>query len=353
METSSPIETGRLVAAFLAGSWRPCTPSLDFSNEDLEKIAPLLLQTGAGPLAWWRLRQSELQTSESATEMRQAYRLNTLNHQIHQAKVDKIFAALRAAGIEPILIKGWSAARFYPAPGLRPYGDIDICVRRKHYKGAAQTLDDLGGLKYQIDLHSGFTKFGIRAEEDLYARSQLLRDGETDVRILGPEDHLRVVCFHLMREGAWRALWLVDVAAALEGRAQNFNWDYCLGDRRQARPVISAIGLANLLFGAEVEDIPEPQRFKKYPRWLVPTVLKEWGSKTPSMPSRHAVPMLRHVRRRGDFFNGLRHRWPNPIEATTTMNGPFNDLPRLPYQIGHSVMRVGAFLSRLPKNWNK
>jgi len=216
MKTTSPIETGGLVAAFLAGVWRSCTPSLDWPNVDLQTIAPLLLQTGAGPLAWWRVRESDLQTSATATELRQAYRLNALNHQIHQGKVDKIFAAVRAAGIEPILIKGWSAARCYPAPGLRPYGDLDICVRRKDFERATKIVDNLNGLKYQIDLHSGFAKFGIRAEEDLYARSLLIRDGETDVRILGPEDHLRVVCFHLMREGAWRALWLVDVAAALE-----------------------------------------------------------------------------------------------------------------------------------------
>lgn len=353
LKTSAPVEIGGLVAAFLAGVWRSSTPALDLPNGDLETIAPLLLQTGAGPLAWWRVRQSELQTSETAVELRQAYRLNALNHQIHQAKVDTIFAAVRAAGIEPILIKGWSAARYYPAPGLRPYGDLDICVRRKDFETANKIIDNLGGLKYQIDLHSGFTKFGIRAEEDLYARSQLIRDGETEVRILGPEDHLRVVCFHLMREGAWRALWLVDVAAALESRAADFNWDYCLGERLQARPVISAIGLAHSLLGAEIEDLPGAERFKKNPRWLAPTVLKEWGSKTPSMPSRHAVPMLRHVRRQGDILQGLRHRWPNPIEATTTMNGAFNDLPRLPYQIGHSVRRVGAFLTHLPKNWNK
>ena len=154
MKLSSPKETGGLVAAFLAGAWRSRTPALDFPDQDFETIAPLLLQTGAGPLAWWRVRESELQESAAAAEMRQAYRLNALNHQIHQAKVDSIFAVLRAADIEPILIKGWSAARYYPGPGLRPYGDIDICVRRKHYRTAAQTLDSLGGLKYQIDLHS-------------------------------------------------------------------------------------------------------------------------------------------------------------------------------------------------------
>ncbi len=353
MKTTSAKETGVLVAAFLTGVWRTSLPALDFSAADFEKIAPLLLQTGSGALAWSRVRESELEGLAAAAELRQAYRLNTLNSQIYQAKIEKVFSLLRSAGIEPILIKGWSAARYYPELAFRPYGDIDICVRRDQYLEAVRTLASLGRLESQVDLHSGFGKFGIRTEEDLYARSELVTDGQTEVRILGPEDHLRVVSYHLMREGAWRPLWLVDVAATVEARPRNFDWDYCLGEKRQSRAVVSAIGLSHLLLNADIAGLPEPQRFRKNPRWLLPTVLNEWGSTTPSMHSRHAMPMLHHVRLQGDFFNGLRHRWPNPIEATTTMNGPFNGLPRLPYQIGNSLFRIGTFLTHLPKNWNK
>jgi hypothetical protein len=353
MVKTSTKATGSLIAAFLAGAWRPSPPALDFSATDFERIAPLLLQTGAGALGWGRVRESELQSSDAAQELRQAYRLNTLNSCLNQSKIEKVFALLRSAGIEPILIKGWAAARYYPEQGLRPYGDIDICVRSDHYENSERALASLDPLRFRVDLHSGFAKFGIKGEAELLARSQLVTLGQTEVRILSAEDHLRVVCFHLMREGAWRPLWLVDVAAALESRPRNFDWNYCLGERRQARPVISAIGLAHLLLGAEIDCIPEAQRFNKHPRWVAPTVLNEWGSATPSMPSRHAVPMLRHLRRQGDVLNGLRHRWPNPIEATTTMNGPFNELPRLPFQIGNSLFRIGVFLSHLPKARNK
>ncbi len=69
------------------------------------------------------------------------------------------------------------------------------------------------------------------------------------------ETHLRVICFHLMREGAWRPLWLVDVAAALEFRPGNFDWHYCLRDSRRARPVVHAIGLAHRLLGVKIEGI--------------------------------------------------------------------------------------------------
>lgn len=353
MSRTSAIETGRLVAKCLASAWRVQPPPLDLSTADFERIAPLLLQTGVGALAWWRVRESELRNCAAAEQLHEAYRLYTLESRLNQAKIAKVFALLRSFGVEPILIKGWAAARYYPEQGLRPYGDIDICVRRKEFEKAERALAGLDPLRFKLDLHSGFAKFGIREEAELFTRSRLATIEQTDVRILGVEDHLRVVCFHLMREGAWRPLWLVDVAAALESQPRDFDWNYCLGEKRHAAPVVSAIGLAQQLLGAEVEHMTEAQRPLKNPSWLIPTVLNEWGSPAPSMTSRHEVPMLGHLRRRKDLLQGLRHRWPNPIEATTTMNGPFNDLPRLPFQIANSLVRLGAFAAHLPKTWNK
>lgn len=353
MKTTSANATGSLIAAFLRGAWRSSPPALDFSIRDLERIVPLLLRTGVGALGWWRVRESELQDSVAAQELRQAYRLYTLDSHLHRLKIEKVFALLRSTGIEPILIKGWAAARYYPERGLRPYGDIDICVRSRQYENAQRAIASLDPRGFNVDLHSGFSKFGIKDEQELFARSLLVNLDQTQVRILGAEDHLRVVCFHLMREGAWRPLWLVDVSTALESQTQDFDWNYCLGERRQAKPVVSAIGLAHLLLGTEIKHVPGIQGLNKQPRWLVPTVLNEWGSASPSMPSRFAVPMWRHLRAHSEVLNGLRHRWPNAIEATTTMNGPFNEFPRLPFQIGNSLFRLGAFLTNLPKARSK
>src|SRR6185295_16363623 len=140
----------------------------------------------------------------------------TLESGLNKSKIEEVFALLRSGGIEPILVKGWAAARCYPERGLRPYGDIDICVRAREFKNAERVLADLDSRRFRVDLHSGFAKFGIREEETLFARSELVTIGQTEVRIAGAEDHLRLVCFHLMREGAWRPLWLVDAAVALE-----------------------------------------------------------------------------------------------------------------------------------------
>lgn len=325
----------------------------DLSLAEVERLAPLLMATGAGALGWWRVHDSEIQSCGAAEELHQAYRFYTLESILKQSKIERVFAVLRSAGIEAILIKGWAAARYYPEQGLRPYGDIDVSVRQHDYDSAERALAILDPLKFRLDLHSGFAKFGLRRDDDLFAHSELVRLGETEVRILCAEDHVRVVSYHLMREGAWRPLWLVDVAAALECNPPDFDWNYCLSDRRQARSVVSAIGLAHLLLGAKVDHIPEARRFITAPSWLIPTVLKEWGSTMPAMQQRQAAPMLSHLHSQGDVLNGLQHRWPNPIEASTTMNGPFNEFPRFPFQVGNSLFRLGMFLTHLPRALKK
>ncbi|HEV7682738.1 MAG TPA: nucleotidyltransferase family protein [Pyrinomonadaceae bacterium] len=353
MKPNSAKETGALIATFLTGSWRPDPPPLDLSAEVVEKIAPLLSPTGAGALGWWRVRNTELENHLAVDQLHQAFRLYTIESRRNQSKIAEVFAVFRSHGVEPVLIKGWAAARYYPDKGLRPYGDIDICVRQKEFQTAERAVTALDPVQFRIDLHAGFTRFGVDEDEVLFKRSQLIKIDQTDVRILCPEDHLRVVCFHLMREGAWRPLWLVDVAAAVESQPPEFDWNYFLGDERQAAPLVNAIRLAQQLLEAKAESLPEKLRSQQYPRWLVPTVLKEWGSPAPSMIGRHDASMLMHVRRRKDLLAGLRHRWPNAIEATTTMRARFNNLPRLPFQISNSLFRLGAFLTHLPRTWKK
>ena len=44
----------------------------------------------------------------------------------------------------------------------------------------------------------------------------------------------------------------------------------------------------------------------------------------------------------------LRLRWPNPIQATVRVGGPFNELPRLPFQLWECVLRMAHFLTQVP-----
>jgi hypothetical protein len=154
---------------------------------------------------------------------------------------------------------------------------------------------------------------------------------------------------HMLREGAWRPLWMCDVAAAVEAAGANFDWDCCLtADRRLAGWINCAIRAAHELLDADISGTPAAHLTKPLPRWLVPTILKEWASRRPSMPERHRAPMA-YLRSPAGILKGLRHRWPNTIEATVVVRGPFNDWPRLPFQIGSCVARTVKFAARWPK----
>lgn len=336
----------------LAGSWRCSPPALDCSKAELEEIAPLLLRSGAAALCWRRLRQSELRDAPAAKEFHQAYRQNFLQAAVRERTIEKVFGLLRAAGVEPILVKGWAAARLYPERGLRPHGDIDLCVRPEQFAEAETALwEALGYERYEVDLHGGFDTLGGGGVDAIYARSRLLKLNGTDVRVLGREDELRVLSIHMLREGAWRPLWMCDVAAAVELAGTDFDWDRCLTDnRRQADWVNCAIRAAHRLLGADIRDTPAARTLRPLPRWLVPTILKEWASRRPSMRERHRAPMASYFSRPAGILKGMRHRWPNTIEATVVVRGPFNDWPRLPFQLGSYVARTVKFAARLPKS---
>lgn len=334
---------GQAIAAVLAGVWRDASPP----PPPFEEITPLLLASGSAALAWHRIRNTDLRTSDAAFELQQAYRLHTLQSALHDRSLKELVLFLRSSGLDPLLGKGWAIARLYPEPGLRPYGDFDLFVPAEAYGAVAAALRRPGAPSSEVDLHRGAADLDDRGFDDLYGRSQMLGLGDAEVRVFGPEDHLRLLCLHMFRHGAWRPLWLVDVAVALESRPADFDWDYCLsGDRRCADWTACAIGLAHQLLGARVSDTPVEGRARNLPRWLVPTVLEQWGRG--QLPHGVRRPMSSYLRSPAGVLDALRVRWPNAIEATVGMHGEFNNLPRLPFQLGECLRRTGGFMAQLP-----
>lgn len=336
-------ERGKKVAAILAGAWRLSPPPLAFSPEDLADVGPLLANTGAAALAWWRLRGSTLEGCPAAASLKQAYRYQTLQDAVHAQQIRDVFASLRSCGAKPVLAKGWAIARLYPEPGLRPYRDIDLYLRPDEHATALEALKTLD-VPPPVDLHRGFSDLSDRSADELYARSRLLDMGGVEVRLLGPEDHLRLLCLHLLRHGAWRPLWLVDVAVALESRPPDFDWDYFLrGDRWSARAAASSLELAHHLLAARLDGTPAVERAQALPSWLVPTVVRQWGT---MYATRDAIGG--YLRRPLAALAELPRHWPNPIEGTAGVRAPFNELPRLPFQIAFSVARIARFAVSLP-----
>ncbi len=48
-------------------------------------------------------------------------------------------------------------------------------------------------------------------------------------------------------------------------------------------------------------------------------------------------------------LKGLPDHWPNPIEGAIGVRGPFNELPRLPFQIGNCLGRTADFFLQQAK----
>src|ERR1700682_1574110 len=203
---------GQLIARALMGAWRSKDlPPLELCESELDQVTPLLMGSGAAALGWRVVSGSSLRESASGELLHQAYRLQSLQSEIQAQKIEKVFRLLREASLEAILAKGWVAAGLYPDRTLRPYGDIDICVRAEDYKLVAKLFSSPEGNDCWIDLHRQFSEIGNRSVAELFSRSKMQKVGKEQARVLGDEDHLALLCIHLLKHSAWRPLWLCDV----------------------------------------------------------------------------------------------------------------------------------------------
>src|SRR5262249_46012446 len=236
---------GRRIATVLAGAWRDSARPLEMSPEALDESTLALLRSKAATLAWWRIRNSALRFSPAGDHLRKAYYHHGFLTALHARDLARIVTRLRAGGVEPVLVKGPAIGRLYPERGLRPFDDLDLCIRPDQHGSACEIVDGWVGEHSPVDLHRGFPRLYTRNWDDLYSRSQLVTLSGIDVRVLALEDHLRYLCLHQLKHGASSPVWLCDVAVALESRPQTFDWDCALGpDRRKADWVACTIGLA-------------------------------------------------------------------------------------------------------------
>lgn len=344
---------GRLIAAVLKGAWRELPGSEPpLSVADLEEVTPLIYNSGAAGLAWWRLRHTSLRDAPSAELLHQAFRLQTLFAKTHENKVQKTFRLFRQAGVEPILIKGWAVGRLYPEAGLRPSGDIDLFVKRQDFAAARHVLSSAAARDCGVDLHAHIFELADRDPDDLFARSELHQCGDEKVRVLCSEDHFALLAVHLLKHGAWRPLWLCDLGLLLESMPESFDWNLCLGEsRRRSNWILTAVSLAHDLLGARLPDKKIVTSAERIPIWIERRVLKEWD--TPfainQPPMSYRAPMRSYLRRPNGMLRDLARRWPNPILATVSANGQFNRLPRITYQLGDVAVRTAKFFWRLPQ----
>ncbi|HMQ03996.1 MAG TPA: nucleotidyltransferase family protein [Pyrinomonadaceae bacterium] len=244
---------------------------------------------------------------------------------------------LRSAGIEPILIKGWAAARKYPPAAPRFYDDVDLAVAEREYAGAKAVLSSQEADKFGIDLHRELRHLDTRSWAELFADSQVVDLNGSPIRILSEEDNLRILSVHWLSDGGIRRHRLWDIYYAVANRGPDFDWDRCLrvvSERRQGW-IEAAIGIAHKYLGLSIEELPFEDRAKNLPLWLTKTVEREWNRKSPYRSLHLCLTEPK------ELLNQIRRRIPpNPIQSTINREGDIWEGSRLPYQFGSFSDRI-------------
>lgn len=348
----TPEKAGQLMASFLARAWESSPPPPVISPDELAFLAPILHQNGSSGLAWWRIRESEFRDHPQAPLLHDGFRQHTLRTRYLEKQLRDLLPFFRDRGIDPILGKGWGIGRLYPQPGLRPYGDLDFLIHPDQMEKARKAMSDPGRPEASVELHDNFRQLLDRSPEELVAQSRVETLGELEVRVLGPEDHLRLLALHGLCHGFWRPLWLCDLAVLLEWIEDNpeaFDWDLCIqGDGWRSEGVRCALGLARELLGADLEGagVPAEWRNPPLPAWLMPAALRAWGTPDHYLHMNHPANLLTHPRQ---LWKAARLRWTNPMEATYRREAPWDDSPRLPYRLMDYLSRGLGFLRKAPR----
>lgn len=276
--------------------------------------------------------------------MKPDWRWSLINYKLQEHRIVKTFELFRKHNIEPILIKGWAAARYYPRREERLFIDIDVCVVPGAFRKAREIIVDCKKEGLLIDLHNGLRHLDTVEWSNLFENTQLIKLQETSIRVLRPEDHLRVLCVHWLSDGAAVRERLWDIYYAVENRGENFDWDRCLKavDQKRRKWIICAIGLARLYLGLDLKNTPIDSEAGQIPSWIIKTVDKEWADET------RLKSLVASLSNREEFFRQLKKRFPpNPIQATIEVGGEFNDNPRIFYQIADIFIRIKPSLQRL------
>ena len=269
-------------------------------------------------------------------------RFRILEFKVKELHLEKIWNEFEAAGFQPILIKGWAAARVYPEPFRRQYTDVDLVIAPDRYREALKFSREMAQ-KLPVDLHEGPRHLDDFSFEELYAGTVTEKCGSARIRMLRPEDHLRVLCVHWLTDGGAYREKLWDIYYAVDRRPSNFDWGRLLDKTslRRRRWIVCTIGLAHKYLGLDIKDTPVAVEAKNLPGWLTRTVESEWASEIKLIP----LDMCRKDRK--TFWQQLKKRIPpNPIHATVMEEGEFDKKFRFHYQIKNMVRRLVPFLKK-------
>jgi hypothetical protein len=167
------------------------------------------------------------------------------------------------------------------------------------------------------------------------------------VRVLQPEAELRMVCFHFLKHGGRRHLWLVDIAALFESNLTRFDWDSLLTtDPMHRNWIATTLGIAYRVLGCEVEGTPIADEATDPPAWLDAVADRQLLASLAALPT----VMDDLLSNKWNVIGVMLSRWPDPLAATLRMPTKFGgDNPFLVQWVVFTRQIVDFVLNRLPK----
>ena len=229
---------------------------------------------------------SDLVPDYVMSSLRDARRDSARRNLILTSQLFALLDAFKAADIAVVPLKGPVLAELlYPDPGLRPFSDLDILVRKPDVPAVIRVLTQQGyalgnhlkclhldvllSLQNELIFHHvrlasvdiqwgiGPSHFPFRFDTEILLRSlSTTQVAGREVPSLTPESMLLFLCVHGAKHMWSRFQWLGDVARL--ARTQ-LDWAGVAGIATEARCVRPL--LLGLLLAHELLDAPVPERF--------------------------------------------------------------------------------------------
>lgn len=269
---------------------------------------------------------------------------NALQRRIQEINIAGAFDLFRENGIEPIIFKGWAAARYYPDNVFRSTHDLDISVPSSQYGLARSIAASSAGRKFVIDLHREFRNHDKRSWDELFTDSKLIETPFGSIRVLSDEDHLRSLVTHWLYDGGEYKEKLWDIYYLIDSTRNSFNWEKCLSaasdDRR--RWIAIVVLLASKYLELDISTTPAEIKNGKIPGWIIQELEKKWDTDL------RMVPLDDVISSPAKFIQQLRLRFPpNPIQATIESEGSLDSRFQYKYQLKSIIKRSGPSVHRI------
>ncbi|MBQ6724263.1 MAG: nucleotidyltransferase family protein [Paludibacteraceae bacterium] len=114
----------------------------ELTIEGVNEVIRLAAFQGTGPLVFDQLlKLKDVETPDALRmQMKQQCMMSMMQQNAMMPLLSQAWKALTEAGIDPVLLKGFGLAQYYPQPHLRQWGDMDVYVGQKNYHLGCETL---------------------------------------------------------------------------------------------------------------------------------------------------------------------------------------------------------------------